>query len=257
MKWTDQTITDEIHKLMEKMNIDRMPNTTEMRDNKLTGLSAAIGKTGGMKVWQEKLGLRMKETEKKWTEELIETEIKKCVEALQIDRMPNSNELKMLKREDLHNAISRSTLKYSGWSKKMNLELKESETTKALRYELLIKTKLEGFNDLTVEKMTTKHPYDLLINGCVKVDVKVAAPHYHFGPRAHTFGLNKKYASCDIYICVALSDMGNIEKFFIIPAAHVQITTLNICGDSKYNKYINQWDFVNHFVNRYEEAINI
>ena len=239
------------------MGIGRMPTSRELKEHKLTGLTAAIGKTGGMSSWAEKLGLPMKETEKKWNDELIESELKKCIKALQIARMPASSELRMLKREDLHNAISRSDLKYSGWSKRMNLKLKDSETTKALRYELLIKTKLEGFNDLTVEKMSTKHPYDLLINGCVKVDVKVAAPHHHFGPRAHTFGLNKKYATCDIYICVALSDEGNIEKFFIIPAAHVQITTLNICGDSKYNKYTNQWDFVNHFVNRYEEAINI
>lgn len=258
MKWTEQEITVEIHKLMDKLKIDRMPNSTEMKENKLTGLSAAIGKTGGIHAWSNKLGLRMKEAEKKWTDELIESELRKCIKTLQIDRMPTSIEIRALKREDLHNAISRSPLKYSGWSKKMNLGLKESETTKALRYELIAKREIESIsNHLSVKKMTTKHPYDLLINDCVKVDVKVSAPHHHFGSRAHTFALNKKYATCDIYICIALDEEENIEKIFILPAAHVQIVTLNIGNESKYNKYINQWGFVDRFVNRYEEAINI
>lgn len=257
MKWTDEAIAKEVMMLIDKIQINRMPTHREMRNNRMTGLSAAISKTGGHEKWAEKLGLETKETEKKWTDELIESELIKCIHTLQLDRMPVSTEIRALKREDLHNAISRSELKYSGWARKLNLELKDSETTKGLDCELTIKNAIETmFKYMTVTKMSTKHPYDLLINGCVKVDVKVAAPHHHFGPRAHTFALNKKYATCDIYVCVALNEKGEIENHFIIPAAHLQIVTLNICRDSKYNQYMNKWNFLDRFVKNYERSIN-
>ena len=193
----------------------------------------------------------------RWTDELIEQEIKSCMKSLDIKRMPTKSELLSLNRNDLHCKISKSK-KYTGWAEHLGLQIKRSETTFGNEYEYLIKEKIESFsNHLTAEKMTTKHPYDLLVNGCVKIDVKVGCAHLHFGTRAHTFNLNKKYATCDIYICVALDEKKEIERCFTIPAALIPIVTLNIGKESKYNKYIDRWDFVYHFVNEYEKAINI
>lgn len=256
--WTEETIKSAIYSLMEKLDIKRMPNSVEMRENRMTGLSRAIGLSGGMYHWSEKLGLETKAKKSLWDDERIEREIRACMGIFCIERMPTASEFKEIGRNDLHCAISKSPLKYSGWAKKLGIEMKSSETTKGNEYEHLVKKEIESIsNHLTVEKMTTKHPYDLLINGCVKVDVKVSAPHNFFGPRAHTFRTAKKHATCDIYICVALNEKGNVENFFIIPAAHASVTTLNICGESKYNKYIDRWDFVYQFVNAYERAINL
>lgn len=192
----------------------------------------------------------------KWTNELIESELNKCMKALQINRMPTAPELKSLGRNDLHCKISR-TKKYKGWAEHLGLSLKTSETQKGNGYESLVKKKIELLsNHLRVTRMSTKHPYDLLINDCVKVDVKVAAPHMLRGlSRVHTFGLNKKYATCDIYVCVALDENEAIERTFIIPASHLQIVTLCVGKESKYNKYVNNWGFICDFVNAYEKAI--
>ncbi|MDP4105290.1 MAG: hypothetical protein Q8935_10065 [Bacillota bacterium] len=256
MKWTNETITIGIKELMKKLNIDRMPTNTEMRENSMSGLSRAIILTGGMDCWINKLNLKAKEKERLWNDERIEQELKHCISVLQLDRMPTANELHQIGRNDLHCALSKHSKKYRGWARELGLELKESETTKGNKFEFYVMKKIQEIsNHLSVEKMTTKHPYDLLVNGCVKVDVKVGKAHYHFGPRAHTFALNKKFATCDIYICVALDEDDKIEKFFIIPAAKVQIVTLNICENSKYNKYKNDWNFLYNFVNQYERAI--
>lgn len=192
----------------------------------------------------------------KWTDELIESELKKSIVALQIDRMPTAPELISLGRNDLHCKVSR-TKKYKGWAEHLGLPLKSSETLKGNKYEYLVKEKIEHIsNHLTVKKMSTKHPYDLLINDCVKIDVKVASPYVtKDGSPVHTFGLSKKYATCDIYVCVALDENEEVEKTFIIPASHVQIVTLCVGKESKYNKYIDKWNFIYNFVNGYERAI--
>jgi len=191
-----------------------------------------------------------------WTEEKIKKGIKDCMIALHIKRMPTASEFKSLERNDLHCKISR-TKKYSGWASELGLELKESETKTGNEYELIVKEKLDNFSGFDVKRMSTKHPYDLLINDCLKVDVKVGVAHNFYGSRAHTFALNKKYATCDLYICVALNEKSEIENYFIIPSSHVPIVTLSIGTKSKYNQYLNNWNFVKLFVERYQLAIRL
>lgn len=257
MKWTNETITLGIKELMKNLNIDRMPTNTEMRDNYMSGLGRAITLTGGVGYWIQKLNLKEKDRKRIWDDKRIENELKHCLSVLQIDRMPCAHELKQIGRNDLHCAISKHSKKYRGWAKELGLSLKESETKKGNKYEEIVMEQIKLVsNHLTVKRMTTKHPYDLLVNDCVKVDVKVGVAHHHFGARAHTFALNKKYATCDVYICVALDEQEKIESTFIIPAAHVQIVTLNIGTDSKYNKYKGRWNFIYNFVNQYERAIS-
>ncbi|AOH54465.1 hypothetical protein ABE28_008880 [Peribacillus muralis] len=259
MKWTDESITIAVFELKDKLGVARMPSSTEMRNNKQTGLMRAITVSGGMARWSNILGLPMKEKEKFWTDERIEKEIRKAMELFVINRMPTASELTSIGRNDLHCALSKSELKYSGWAKKLGLEMKYSETVKGNKYELMIKNRIEQIsNDLFVKEMTTRHPYDLLINDCVKVDVKVASPYLLRGESiVHTFGINKKYGTCDIYICIALDENEEIERTFIIPASHLQIVTLCVGKDSKYNKYLDNWNFLYQFVRQYERAISI
>ena len=255
IKWTDELIESELTKFMTEMGIERMPTHTEFRENKRSGLAKAISENGGSSYWLNKLNLKRKPKVLKWNDEEIEKNIKAAMKSLQIERMPSSNELKSLGRNDLHCAISKSGIKYSGWANKLGIELKISETYKGNKYEYIIKEKIERLSDhLKAEKMSTGHPYDLLINKCVKVDVKVSSPNMKNG-RVHTFGLNKVHSTCDIYVCVALDEADQIERIFIIPSPHVQIVTLCVGEKSKYNKYIDNWDFIVKFTKNYEELI--
>jgi hypothetical protein len=253
MKWTDRTIEDGIRELMAVLKIDRMPTNTEMRQNKFSGLSRAIGLDGGVYTWSEKLGIPMKEKELLWNDDKIESAILDTLDILQIERMPSASELQKLGRNDLHCAISKSVLKYSGWAKKLNLELKSSDTKTGNEYEEIVSEWIEEYG-YEVKRMTTKHPFDLLVEGSVKIDVKVGRAHNHFGSRAHTFVPSKKYATCDLYICVALDEEYKVEKVFIIPSKFAQLVTLNICGESKYNSFIDRWDYIKRFVQFYAEV---
>ncbi|MEK4754823.1 hypothetical protein MKX72_20180 [Priestia sp. FSL R5-0597] len=256
MKWTEEEITIAIYRLMREIGIKRMPTSMEMREHKLSGLSRAIGLNGGTAHWAKKMNLPVKEKKVLWSDQRIEEEVRKCMKVLQIQRMPVASELTGIGRNDLHCALSKSKLKYSGWAKKLGVSLKSSETTKGNEYEGKV-LKLIEVMGLDAKSMSTKHPYDLLVNDCVKIDVKVGTAHHHFGARAHTFALNKKYASCDIYVCVALDEQEKTESCFIIPARDVQIVTLNIGTNSKYNKYKDGWELIPKLVNHFDKAFGV
>lgn len=182
-----------------------------------------------------------------WNDELIKQELLKSIDILMLDRMPTRAELVSISRNDLHCKISR-TKKYSGWAKELGLPLKSCDTRMGHKYEAGITDILntKGFN---VERMTNKHPYDLMVNGCVKIDVKSANPYYFQGSRVHTFNLHNPNPSCDIYICVLLNESHEIERTFVIPSHLVKIKTLCVGKESKYNSFIDRWDIVGQYSN--------
>jgi hypothetical protein len=160
--------------------------------------------------------------------------------------MPTGEELKRIGRNVLHCKISR-TKKYSGWANELGLNLKRSETNTGQYWENKIADKLSELPFVRkIEVTSTKHPYDLLINNTVKIDVKVANPYLLRGiSRVHTFALNKVKPTCDIYVCVALNESGEYEKILVIPSHHVQMKMINIGRDSKYDKYNLKWEYIN------------
>lgn len=190
-----------------------------------------------------------------WTNERIKQEIIRVKEALCIDRMPSRSEIELITGNSrLTNKISRSGgFKY--WAKKLGLQTKRCETSFGKKYEKIIADKLKD-RGYKVEHMSTKHPYDLLVNDYIKIDVKAAKPYrsknnYIF----HTFNLEKKNPTCDIYIAVALSDEGNIERVFIIPSKYLKITQLSVGKCSIYNQFVDRWDYIKKYDLFYKNVI--
>lgn len=254
MKWTEENIEKKIRELANDLNIKRMPTSTEMRLNRMTGLSRAIGLTGGMYKWSGRLRLPMKKRVKKWNDEAIEKGIKNAIRTLCINRMPTSNELKSIRRADLQNAITKNG-GFRYWAERLNHNLKISETLKGVKYEDLVTETLRG-KDFDVTIMSNGHPYDLLIDGNVKVDVKSGTEHYHFGSRAHTFRPSSKHSTCDIYICLALKKCGEVENTFVIPSKFAKVQTINVGADSKYNKFIDRWEYLDEYSTFYRSVIS-
>ena len=187
-----------------------------------------------------------------WTDSLVKEEILKIKESLNIDRMPTRKEIELVtKNSKLTNRISR-TKGFYGWAKELNLSIKESETTFGKKYEFIIKELLEKHN-FKVEKMVQNYPFDLLVNGNVKIDVKVAKPYIsNINSTYHTFNLYKKYASCDVYICVCLTVEEEIERVLIIPSSELKITQLSIGKDSYYNKFNERFDYISKYSDFYK-----
>lgn len=99
--------------------------------------------------------------------------------------------------------------------------------------------------------MGVKYPFDFLINNTIRIDVKAAKAYMSRGNRCHTIGINKKYATCDLYLIFALDEVENIERTFIIPGCDLRVTSMNFGKDSKYDKYINRWDLLEKYDNFY------
>lgn len=182
----------------------------------------------------------------KWTDELVADELKKSMKILGITRMPTRSELVSIGRNDLHCKISK-TKKYSGWAKELDLSMKKSETTLGKEYEEVAEKLLKD-KGYTVDRMTTKHPYDLLIDERVKIDVKVSNPYLMRGEnRVHTIRLAKENQTCDIYMCFLLNEDKNIERVLIVPSHHVRKSCLNIGKNSKYNKYNERYSYIENY----------
>ncbi|NFI30656.1 hypothetical protein FDA37_00070 [Clostridium botulinum] len=188
----------------------------------------------------------------KWNDELIKEEIFKVMKALNIKRMPSEPEIKkILKNNGLACAISRRG-GFKKWSNKLNLSQSDCETRTGLKEELNIKTILES-KGYEVEKMTTRHPYDLLVNGNIKIDVKAANKYSSpIGWASYSFNLEKENPTCDIYVICCLQD----EKILVIPSKFLKQTQLCITDKtSKYDIYKDRWDYIEQYNSFYKTVI--
>lgn len=239
-------LTNDILYAIKELGIDRMPTSSELRLAGMSALDSKIQRYGGLIFWSNKLGLQQKVKTIRWNDELIEQGIKNVMNSVCIDRMPSRTEIYDVRKDDaLHNAISKNG-GYRFWANKLGLVSKESETQLGQSMEDL-SVHILSENGFKVQRMTTKYPFDLLVNDNVSIDVKTGRAYDLKGSRIHTFGISKKYASCDIYLILALSEDGRLEKTFCIPSHHLKLVTLSIGSNSKYNKYIDRFDYIDKY----------
>lgn len=192
----------------------------------------------------------------RWTEDEIVRNILKVTSSLSIDRMPSASEMNIVIGDSsLSNAVRRNGGFYK-WADKMELEIKNCETTTGKGCEILAKALIENLN-YKVKKMSTKYPFDLLVNDKIRIDVKGSNPHISRGSRVHTVGINKKYATCDLYLIFALDEYENIERTFIIPGCDLRVTSMNFGKDSIYNIYLNRWDLFKKYNDFYNNLASL
>lgn len=180
----------------------------------------------------------------KWTDELIRKKVLEAKEALSLDRMPSRKEcIQYFHDESLVNAISRRT----GWYKlaeELGLKVKDSETYFGKSQEANAADILVSMGFL-VRKMPQNFPYDLLVDNCVKVDVKASHIYHGQNGNFYTFNLEKQFATCDVYVLFALDDHGG-QRIFVVPSKFVVSQNQISMGvlKSKYHKFENKWDFI-------------
>lgn len=190
-----------------------------------------------------------------WTDDLIKEKILEVKNGLSLDRMPSRKEcIQYFHNEALVNAVSRRK-KWYQLADELGLKVKDSETyfgksQEATAAEILIS---KGFS---VRKMSQNFPYDLLVDDCVKADVK--ASHLYHGPNGdfYTFNLEKDYATCDIYILFALSESDE-SSIFIVPSKFVIAQNQISMGvsKSKYHRFKDRWDYISALSDFWAEAI--
>jgi hypothetical protein len=186
----------------------------------------------------------------RWSDDQIKKAVMEVKDGLGLDRMPTRSEcVNYTNSNALSSAITRRDGGWYGFAKELGLRIKESETTTGKRNEIRIKQTIteKGYE---VKRMSQNFPYDLLVNDCLKVDVK--SSHLYKGNEGnfYTYRTGKKYATCDLYILVALDETDEMVKTFILPSSKVMKNTQISIGEynSKYDVYQDRWDILDDFI---------
>jgi hypothetical protein len=126
------------------------------------------------------------------------------MKALNIKRMPSKSECDLVTgNTSLSNVIAKRG-GFEWLAKHMNLKQSDCKTRLGLKGEMQVKKLLEDMG-YTVEKMSVKHPYDLLVNGNIKIDVKIA--NLYSSDKnwtSYSFNLEKSNPTCDIYVFICM-----------------------------------------------------
>lgn len=190
-----------------------------------------------------------------WTDELIRESILEVVSAMELDRMPTRSECEQYFRDTrLTNAISRRC----GWyalAHELKLPVKDSETTFGKRSETAAAEALteRGYD---VRKMPQNFPYDLLVDDCIKVDVKASRLYHGVNGDFYSYNLEKPYATCDIYILYLIGDDGARNEALIVPSKFVSTNTQISVGasKSKYRRFSGRWDYFDQYADFLSEV---
>ena len=190
---------------------------------------------------------------KKWTDERVKEEILNVKEALLLDRMPTRSEIiQVTHSSSLPCRICR-TKGYYGWAEELGLKTKDSETNFGKKQESFIKSILESMG-YKVEQMAQNYPYDLLVNDNIRIDVKASRLYEGEAGSYYTFNLYKKYATCDIYICLCYTEE-TLNKVLVIPAHKLKITQLSVGKTSIYDEYKDRYELIDKYDKFYQEVI--
>ena len=190
---------------------------------------------------------------KEWTDEKIERCIMAIANKFDPARMPTNREvIEMSGTYALSNAIQKNG-GYEYWANKLGLEQKYSESKLGMEYEHLIAEILEARGHEVV--MTpTKHPYDLLVDGCVKVDVKVSNESLVRGSSVHAYRISKKLHTCDFYVCC---ENDGDKCIYVIPA-HICSgqTQVEMGYETKYEQYRDAFHLIDRAARFYKEDLS-
>ena len=190
---------------------------------------------------------------------MVISEIERVVKSLELDRFPTHSEMtEYYGNKALTNKISKSGgTKY--WAKLLGYEVKDCESEFGDYFERYSIEDILTHTGLKSYKNKVGYPYDVTTNKHIKVDVKSSTIiENNRGYEYHSFNLEKKEPTCDIYILYCVDDTNKIYKKYIIPSCHVYGQTqigISAFGKSKWDKYRNNWDVFNVYNDFYSKLV--
>ena len=196
----------------------------------------------------------------RWSEEKIIEMVAEIVKSNNMKTFPTHSELvEYFGNVGITNAISR----HGGtnyFANKMGLDIKICESSFGEEYELLTMKKIKELFGYECKKTKPRYPYDILVNGNIKIDVKVSRQFFtNCNSWQNSFNLEKKDPTCDIFVFYCLDNNGNYLKTVILPSCCASgRNQLGIGKKSKYDSYIDAWNIVsdyNEFYKKYEKIV--
>lgn len=220
----------ELTPLVEQLG--RMPTHTELREGGHHRLSKAVSRFGGSRRWATEFGVTTKLNREVWSDAKIASELSRIADGV----MPTSSDLREMGLNALSCAIARGH-GFHWWATRLGLARKGTETHMAQRWE---RHEARFFASLgcTVEEQSTRHPFDLLVNGW-RVDVKVS--RFHDYSNSWVFAGIKKGAHADFFDLLCLEG-DVIRARYMVPARAAQVHTISLArhallGEGPYGPF--------------------
>lgn len=189
----------------------------------------------------------------KWSEEKIKIGIMNLAKQFDPIRMPTNREvLEMTGNHALSMAIQKNG-GYEAWANRLGLEQKYSETLIGVKWEKTVARILEGRGH-RIEMTSIKYPYDILVDECIKIDVKVANKSKVNGSYIYAYRLAKPQQTCDFYVCC---ENDGANRIYVIPANAVNGQKQMDMGSitTKYDVYEDAWNLIAHAAAFYKDLI--
>ncbi len=181
-----------------------------------------------------------------WSEELIERELR--VHIRRLGRMPSAEEIRAADGHGRLSSIISYGHGYKYWADRLGVAQKGTETHRAQAWE---RHEVDFFRGMgyDVTRHSTKHPYDLTINGH-RVDVKMATRCDYGRVKGFVFAGLKRGADCDFFDLVC-TDGCEVTCRFVIPAPMAPVHTITISpsnlsgiGRGKWHKFKDRTDLL-------------
>lgn len=194
----------------------------------------------------------------RWDGELVKEKVFEAMNYYKIDRMPSKKELdEYFGNSGLSNRISKTGGFYK-LANALDLDVKKTETQEGLEYELLAIDKLEKMGHRCIHTGGKRFPYDILVDDCVKIDVKMSNPicSRDNGFKYFTANLEKKRQTCDLYIFYCVENEA-VSKIYVIPSFILSGNSQLSIGykESKYDIYLDRWDYVKRLDSAFKSLI--
>lgn len=185
----------------------------------------------------------------KWDIDKIKSKVLEVVLANELNRMPSKSEVEEYFGDyKLANAITKRT----GWyklAKEMGLPLKNSDTYFGKKHEEKAKEYLVSLG-YEVRRMPQNFPYDLLVDDCLKIDVKASRLYNGEHGNFYSFNLEKPYSTCDLYILFLLGENDVTKDILVVPSKFVATNTQIGVGEktSKYYRFSKKWEYIEQYI---------
>jgi hypothetical protein len=181
---------------------------------------------------------------KKWTEELVESELRALCG--QLGYFPSNSELRQLKRGDLSNQICKKG-GFVHWSKRVGCERKHSDSDTGWEGEDAVAKLLteKGFH--VEPRKTIRCPYDLLVGGVIRVDVKTAK-YAEYGGKNYSTGWFYRIGK-DVQSDIVILYQSDTSICYIIPWKYCNSSNITITktGDT-YAKFRENFKLLENLV---------
>lgn len=175
-----------------------------------------------------------------WTHDEVLAEAKSVSEIL--GHFPSVSELRAMKRNDLSVQITR----HGGFlavASEIGVSRIHSDSDTGWAGEIAVATRLESLGFSVARATAVKSPFDLLVNGCVRVDVKTAkfASYGTIRVNSGYFYRIGKILTCDVLILYQ-SDTGTC---YVMPWKAAPTGNITIRATSpSYDQYRENWALI-------------